>query len=81
MTFDHIALIISIASLVFLFGTLNLLKVTKVTLINKNKRAASEIANQFGRNLDKYKFGASLLIVSGTGFTIWLVTRVVLSYT
>lgn len=80
MTFDHIALIVSIMAIAILYGALYLVKFMKAVFINKKKRTASEKINRFGSDLDKYKFGPTLLVISGSSFMVWIITRVVLSY-
>lgn len=79
MTFDHISLIVSIATIIFLFSAISILSFIKKKS-RKNQETFDKV-HRFAKKLDELMIPTLLLGISVGFFLIWLVFRVVYSYT
>jgi uncharacterized BrkB/YihY/UPF0761 family membrane protein len=79
MSFDHVCLVVSIALAVFLLGAISILSFIKKKS-RKNQETFDKV-HRFAKKLDELMIPTLLLGASGGFFLIWLVFRVVYSYT
>jgi uncharacterized BrkB/YihY/UPF0761 family membrane protein len=79
MSFDHVCLVVSIALAVFLLGAISILSFIKKKS-RKNQETFDKV-HRFAKKLDELMIPTLLLGASVGLFLIWLVFRVVYSYT